>query len=68
MYFEPVTYEALRVRASEAEVSISDYVNRAVLDAIDEDLYDLAIIEERRNEPGIPLEDVIADMKRRGRL
>jgi hypothetical protein len=54
------------VRAAEAEVSISDYVNRAVLDAIDEDLADLATIEERRNEPSIPFEDFLADMKRRG--
>lgn len=68
IYFDPVVYEALRVRAAEAETSISAYVNRAVRDAIDEDLADLAIIEERRNEPSIPFEEFVADMKRRGRL
>ena len=68
IYFEPVLYDALRVRAAESELSISDYVNRAVRDAIDEDLADLATLEERRNEPTIPFEDFVADMKRRGRL
>jgi hypothetical protein len=68
IYFEPVLYDELRVRAAECELSISDYVNRAVRDAIDEDLADLATLEERRNEPGIPFEDFVADMKRRGRL
>jgi len=68
IYFETIVHEALRVRAAEADVSISDYVNRAVRDAIDEDLADLATIEERRNEPSIDFEDFMADMKRRGRI
>jgi hypothetical protein len=68
IYFDPLVYEALRVRAADAETSISAYVTRAVRDAIDEDLADLAIIEGRRNEPTVSFEDFVADMKRRGRL
>jgi hypothetical protein len=67
IYFEPVLYDEL-LRAAESELSVSDYVNRAVRDAIDKDLADLATLEERRNEPTIPFEDFVADMKRRGRL
>ena len=68
IYFEPAVYEALRLRVAGAETSISAYVNRAVRDAIDEDIADLAMFEERRNEPSISFEEFVADMKRRGRL
>ncbi len=33
-----------------------------------EDEEDLAAIEERKDEPDLKLEDVIKDMKRRGRI
>jgi len=68
IYFDPTLYRALRFKAAENETSISALVNDAVADALGEDAIDLAIIEERRNEPSIPFEDVVADMKRRGKL
>jgi hypothetical protein len=68
IYFEPALHRALRMQAAENDVSISEIVNRAVRDLLDEDAEDLAIAEERRNEPTIPFEDFVRDMKRRGRL
>jgi hypothetical protein len=68
IYFEPALHRALRMKAAENDVSISEIVNRAVRDSLDEDAEDLAIIEERKNEPTIPFEDFVRDMKRRGRL
>jgi predicted nucleotidyltransferase len=66
--FDAEVYEALRLRAAEVKTSISEYVNDAVSNALDEDAEDLAVIEERRNEPNVDFEEFVADMKRRGRL
>ena len=68
IYFDPTLYRALRFKAVESETSISALVNDAVADALGEDAIDLAIIEERRNEPTIPYEEFVRDMKRRGKL
>jgi len=68
IYFDPALHRALRKTAAANDVSISEIVNRAVRDAIDEDAYDLAIFEERENEPTIPFEEFVQDMKRRGKL
>lgn len=66
--FDAKVYEALLLRAAEAKISISGYVNDAIRHALDEDAEDLAMIEERRNEPNIDFEEFVTDMKRRGRL
>jgi hypothetical protein len=62
----------LRAKAAEERISISEIVNAAVRRSLEEeergDAADLAIFEQRRNEPTIPFEDFVADMKRRGKL
>jgi len=68
IYFEPALHRALRMKAAADDVSISEIVNRAVRDAIDEDTYDLAIFEERKDEPTRPFEEFVRDMKRSGKL
>ncbi len=68
IYFDPVLHRALRMKAEASDLSISELVNRAVRDSLDEDAEDLAIFEERKNDPTIPFEDFVEDMKRRGRL
>ena len=69
IYLDPALHDALLQKANEAE--ISDLVNEVVrlsLADYDEEAEDLADLERRRAEPDIPIEDFIADMKRRGRL
>jgi metal-responsive CopG/Arc/MetJ family transcriptional regulator len=69
--FDAAVYDALRERAAEQKMSISDIVNEAVRQALadyEQDAADHAIFEQRRNEPTIPFEDFVADMKRRGKL
>lgn len=69
IYLDPALHDALLQKAGEAE--ISDLVNEVVrlsLADYEEEAEDLADLERRRAEPDIPLEDFIADMKRRGRL
>lgn len=68
IYFEPKVYRALKIKAAVTDESISDLVNDAVRLSLREDRIDLAAAHQRRHEPSRPLEDVIRDLKRKGRL
>ena len=68
VYFDPVLHRALRVKAAETERSMSDLVNEAVQLSLTEDAEDLAAFEDRVNEPSYPYEDVVKDLKRRGKI
>jgi hypothetical protein len=68
IYFDPILHRALRMKAAETDISISEIVNRAVRESLDEDAEDLAIFEERKNEPTRPYKDFVREMKRRGKL
>lgn len=68
IYFDPAIHKALRVKAAHTDQSLSDLVNDAVRQSLSEDEEDLAAFEERKHEPLIPLEDVLKDLKRRGKL
>ena len=68
VYFDPVLHRALRVKAAETERSLSDLVNEAVQLSLAEDAEDLAAFEDRVNEPGLPYENVVKDLKRRGKI
>jgi hypothetical protein len=71
IYFDPALHNALLERATEENASISDIVNEVLRESLadyEEEAEDLADLERRRTEPNIPLEDFLADMKRRGKL
>ncbi|MEA2235740.1 MAG: hypothetical protein QOC81_464 [Thermoanaerobaculia bacterium] len=70
IYLDPALHDALIEKAAASETSISEIVNEVVRQSLadDEEEEDFADLERRRAEPDIPLEDFIADMKRRGRL
>lgn len=68
VYFDPVLHRALRLKAAETERSMSDLVNEAVQISLVEDAEDLAAFEDRVNEPSLPYEDVVKDLKRRGKI
>ena len=68
VYFEPELHRALRLKAAETDRSISDLVNDAVKYSLAEDADDLAAFEERVAEPSLAFEDVVRDLKRRGKL
>lgn len=65
VYFEPGLYRALKVKAATTDQSISELVNDALRAALREDAIDLEALRKRRHEPRIPLERVLADLKRR---
>ncbi len=68
VYFNPATHRALRLKAAETERSISDIVNEAVELTFAEDAEDLEALEQRKNEPNIPFEEFVKDLKRRGEI
>ncbi|MGH9447641.1 MAG: CopG family transcriptional regulator [Terriglobia bacterium] len=68
VYFDQKLHRALRLRAAQTDCSISRFVNDAVREALAEDARDLAAIEARRSEPDLDFENVIKEMKKRGRL
>ncbi len=68
VYFAPELHRALRFKAAESQRSISDLVNEAVRLSLAEDAEDLAAFEERRGEPDLSFEDVVRDLKLRGKI
>lgn len=65
---DPKLYLELREKSHAVGVPVSKLVEDAVKYAFDEDAEDVAIIEERRHEPGSPYAVAREDLKRRGKL
>lgn len=68
VYFDPKIHHALRLKAAETDRSISDLVNEAVQLSLAEDAEDLAAFDNRVNEPNLPYETVVKELKRRGKI
>lgn len=68
VYFDPELHRALRLKAATTDRSISDLVNEAVELSLGEDAEDLEAFAERRGEPSLSFDEVVADLKRRGRI
>ncbi len=68
VYFDPDLHRALRLKAAETDRSMSDLVNEAVKLSLVEDEEDLAAFKERSAEPNLLFEDVVKDLKRRGKI
>jgi hypothetical protein len=68
IYFDPDLHRALRLKAAETEQSVSELVNRAVKLTLAEDVEDLAAFEARTHEPNLPFEEVLKDLRQRGKI
>ena len=68
VYFDPGLHRALRIKAASTERSLSDLVNAAIRASLAEDAEDLAVFAARAKEPSLAFEDVLKDLKRRGKL
>lgn len=68
VYFDPEIHRVLRLKSAATERSISELVNEAVELALGEDAEDLDTFAERRHQPTLSFDEVVRDMKRRGRL
>jgi hypothetical protein len=68
IYFEPELHRALRIKAAHTNSSLSNLVNEAVRQALQEDQQDLAAFDERVNEPIISYEELLKDLKKHGKI
>lgn len=68
VYFEADVHRALRLKAAETEVSVSELVNNAVRAQLDEDADDLEAFRRRKGESSTSFESFVRDLKRRGKL
>ena len=68
VYFDPTLHRALRLKAAETERSWSDLVNEAVKYSLADDAEDLAAFDERAHEPVLPVETVVKELRRSGKI
>ncbi len=68
VYFDPEIHRALRLKAAATERSVSELVNEAVELTLGEDAEDLEAFAQRRGEPLLTFDDVVKDLRRRGRI
>jgi len=68
VYFDPALHRAARLKAIETDQSLSDVVNAAVRASLAEDAEDLAALRARARERPLRFEDVLKDLRRRGKL
>lgn len=68
VYFDPGLHKALRVKAAQTDRSLSELVNAAIRQSLAEDAEDLAAFDDRAREPSLAFEEVLKDLKRRGKL
>jgi len=68
VYLEPDIHRALRLKSVEADRSVSDLVNDAVRRSLNEDADDLKSFRDRASEPTLPFEQVLKDLRKRGKL
>jgi len=68
IYFNPEVHKALRLKAATTQRSVSDIVNDAVHQVLQEDQEDLAAFDERAAEPTMTYEELLNDLKARGKL
>ena len=68
VYFDASLHKALRLKAAQTEQSVSGLVNAAVRRSLAEDAEDLAAFDTRASEPNLDFEDVLKDLKRRGKI
>ena len=62
VYFDPTLHRALRLKAAERDLSVSQLVNDAVRLALSEDTEDLAAFDERAAKPGLPFASVVKEL------
>ena len=68
VYLDSETHQALKLKALVMEKSVSYLVNDAVKQLLAEDAEDLSAFDERAGEPGMDFEQVVKDLKRRGKI
>ena len=66
IYLDPELHRALKLKAVQMDLSLSELVNEAIRESLSEDAEDLAAFEARASEPNLDFEEVVRDLKKRG--
>ncbi len=66
VYLDPVLYKALKLKALDCEMSVSEIINETIKERLIEEVEDLADIEKRRKETPITYEEFIKRLKKDG--
>jgi len=68
IYLDPELHRALKIKAAESATTLSELVNSAVRESLAEDAADLEAFESRAGETSLSFEQVLKDLRRRGKL
>ncbi len=68
IYLDPALHQALKIKSLKTSRSMSEIINDAVKEALSEDGEDLAVFDERQDEPLISYEDMVKRLKKDGGL
>lgn len=68
VYLDPKLHQAIKLKAVQVNVTVSDLVNEAVRLSLKEDAIDLGAVKDRAHEPVRSFEDVLKDLKKDGLL
>ena len=68
VYLDPKLHRAIKIKAIQVNISVSELVNEAVRLSLKEDAADLKAIHDRAKEPSRSFENVLKDLKRDGLL
>lgn len=68
IYLDTNLHQALRIKAVQTDRTVSDLVNEAIKRSLVEDAEDLAAFQERAEEPDLIFEEVLKDLKVRGKI
>jgi len=68
LYLDDSVHKALRIKAAETRLSMSDLVNDALKEALREDLEDISDWKERRKEKAISYDELLSQLKEDGTI
>ena len=68
IYLQEDIYRALRLKAAEVDVPMSELVNDALRAAFREDAADLNAIQDRCSEPAVSFEAFVTELAASGKL
>jgi len=68
VYLDSDLHRALRIKAAQTELSMSELVQEAIKFSLAEDSIDLTAFEQRRKETSLPFEDVLKKLRKNGKI
>lgn len=68
VYLDPELHRALKIKSAQSDRTLSELVNLAVRQSLEEDHDDLKAFQERKNEPNLDFEEVLKELKASGKL